>query len=455
MRMACRGCGAQAALDDPHPFRCPNADAGGDVDHVLHATGRLELPVGDDPNPFVRFRELLYSYHFARRAGMRDAEYVEIVRDLDRAIAGIDGHGFTFTPFTRGTELGADLGLEPPGGLWIKDETGNVAGSHKARHLMAVAIQLAVAERLDMEPEPRAALAIASCGNAALAAAVLARAAGRDLAVYVPTWADGEVIERLHALGARVVACERRAEDPPGDPCAHRFRSAVREGALPFTVQGPENGVALEGGQTLGWEILAQRAEAGSPLLELTSIQVGGGALASSLWEATLRASDVHGLGRIHAVQTAGVHPLERAWSLVAAGVRARLGISSAETPREAANRMGSHSLETHAELAHASRNRSRYMRPWEKPTGSIATGILDDETYDWLDVVLAMTMTRGRPVIVDEATLEHATSRARTLTGIPVSPTGAAGLAGLYALARSGELLPSENTLVVFTGVR
>ena len=34
------------------------------------------------------------------------------------------------------------------GGVWVKDETGNVSGSHKARHLFDVLLQLEVAERL-------------------------------------------------------------------------------------------------------------------------------------------------------------------------------------------------------------------------------------------------------------------------------------------------------------------
>ena len=63
--------------------------------------------------------------------------------------------------------------------MWVKDETGNVSGSHKGRHLMGVLIQLAVIERLGLaRPGRRRDLAIASCGNAALAAAVVAGAGG-------------------------------------------------------------------------------------------------------------------------------------------------------------------------------------------------------------------------------------------------------------------------------------
>ena len=38
--------------------------------------------------------------------------------------------------------------------------------------------------------------------------------------------------------------------------------------------------------------------------------------------------------------------------------------------------------------LAHAARHRADFMWPWETEPVSVATGILDDETYDWLAVV-------------------------------------------------------------------
>ena len=61
------------------------------------------------------------------------------------------------------------------GGVWVKDETGNVSGSHKARHLMGIMLWIHVVERLGATAPSAAAgprLAIASCGNAALAAAI-------------------------------------------------------------------------------------------------------------------------------------------------------------------------------------------------------------------------------------------------------------------------------------------
>ena len=108
----------------------------------------------------------------------------------------------------------------------MKDETGNVSGSHKARHLFGVLLYLEVAERLGLA-DPRAAeLAIASCGNAALAAAVVAAAGGRALRVFVPRRRRPVVLERLEELGARVVACAADgAARRPGLPPAAARRS--------------------------------------------------------------------------------------------------------------------------------------------------------------------------------------------------------------------------------------
>ena len=102
-----------------------------------------------------------------------------LVNRLDSAVAAVDGHGFRVTPFTRNGPLSAALGLSDSGGVWVKDETGNVSGSHKARHLFGTLLELEIGGGAAAGTP----LAIASCGNAALAAAVVARAAGLRLLV--------------------------------------------------------------------------------------------------------------------------------------------------------------------------------------------------------------------------------------------------------------------------------
>jgi len=455
--LTCAGCGAQQALDEPLPFRCPNAGRVDDSDHVLARGLELEgtgLPAEGEPNPFLRFRRLLYSWHWAQRAGLSDADYARTVDEVDAALATTSGSGFAETPYARHDALASEVGVAA---LWVKDETGGVGGSHKARHLMGPLLQIEVARRAGrLDRPPR--LAIASCGNAALAAAELARARGLALCVFVPERADASVLAALEGRGAEVVRC-RRPPSERGDPCVHRFRESLGGRTLPFTCQGSENALVIEGGATLGWELAAQHAALSPRPLERLVVQVGGGALASACALALREARAlgvVRELPRIHTVQTEGGHPLERAWRRVAARIVRRLPAGPpASDDRTLAGWIceyaGAELLES--QLEHAARHRSEFMWPWESEPRSVATGILDDETYDWHAVLRAMLETGGWPLVVSEETLVRAHELARRATGTLVSVTGAAGLAGVLELQRRGALSPDEHVAVLFTG--
>src|SRR5262249_7675697 len=158
-------------------------------------------------------------------------------------------------------------------------------------------------------------------------------------------------------------------------------RDKLARGALPFTTQGNENGLAIEGGETLGYELVTALASLPGGLDHLI-IQVGGGALASSCTQALREAVELGALDplpRIHTVQPAGARPLERACRRVRALLPPEPG---PEAVREV--------------MAEAAAHRSAFMQPWEAAPHSVATGILDDETYDWRAVVEGMLMTGG-----------------------------------------------------------
>ena len=168
-------------------------------------------------------------------------------------------------------------------------------------------------------------------------------------------------------------------------------------------------------------------------------MQVGGGALASACIQG-LREAEALGVlparPRTHTVQTSGAFPLERAHRLVA-------DRAGAEPSPESIERA----------LAHAATHRSEFMWPWEERPQSVATGILDDETYDWLAVVRGMLETQGQALVVGDDVILRAGELAREATGIPVDPTGSAGLAGLMAMLERGAVAPDERALVLFTG--
>jgi threonine synthase len=156
--------------------------------------------------------------------------------------------------------------------------------------------------------------------------------------------------------------------------------------------------------------------------LDHVVVQVGGGALATAVGDG-LRGAGVH--ARIWAAQTEGCAPFERAWR--------RTGGRDAE---EAARRW------------------HECMWPWESTPLSVATGILDDETYDWVGVIEALSHSGGAPIVVPESLVVSAAELARRVTGRPVDATGAAGLAGLLALqARDGAISDAERAVVLFTG--
>jgi threonine dehydratase len=470
--MVCAGCGATAADvgrvriqpdrgigADAYPFRCSHARENDDTDHVLTRVldpAMVRFPGRGDANPFVAYRNLFHSYHVAHAHGMSDDDYVGLVRALDDEVARVDGHGFRVTPFARHAALSARLGSAPEGGVWIKDETASVSGSHKGRHVMGIAIYLRVLSALGMEAVPSPTLAIASCGNAALAAAVVARAARRTLDVFVPPDAPPEVVRRLEQLGAHLVVCPR---DPgiKGDPCYLGFRAAVAGGALPFCCQGPANGLTIEGAETIGYEMVTALDGAA---LDHVVIQVGGGALASAVIQSF---GDAMALGactrlpRFHAVQTGGAFPLKRAYDRLFDCILSALASEGSTSDGDGvdliARRFTTPAVQR--ELRYAATHRRSFMWPWDAEPRSIARGILDDETYDWLAIVTGMLRTGGRPVVVDEATLVEAHTLARETTGIDVDHTGAAGLAGLLQLGREGAVAPRENVAVIFSGAQ
>ena len=374
------------------------------------ATSRLATDLDGEQNPFIRYRERLDSYRRATDGGLSDQWFVDTVGSLDEAVATVDGHGFTVTPVIDGAALTAAADLAPEVVLTVKDETGNVSGSHKSRHLFGVALHLLVDEQLGEAGAAgvRPTLAIASCGNAAMAAGIIAAALERELRVFVPTWADEPVVERLRQLGATVEVCHRR-DGEAGDPAYLRYREAAAAGAQPFTVQGTDTPTTFDGGRTLGWE-LAEQADS----IDVIYLQVGGGALATAV---SLGLPDA----TLYPVQAEGCAPLRRAWDR----------------------------LSPDFDFEAAADHPDDYMWPWEDEPTSTATGILDDVTYDWLPLLRRTIITGGEPLVVPEATIVEAHRLANEHTSIPVSATGTAGLAGvLHHRPAAGHIA------VAFTGI-
>ena len=435
---------------------------------------------------FEHYAPRLEAYRLVEDGAVPEEAAREAIRDLDAAVGGVEGHGFEPTPFGAAPELAEAVGIGDSE-LWVKDETGNVSGSHKARHLFGVALahRLADADDGGAEAPP---YAIASCGNAALAAAVLARAVGRRIDVFVPTRANDAVVSRITELGGRVVRCEREP-GVPGDPAHHAMLAAIEAGAVPFSCQGTETPATIDGGRTLAWEMVDALVEhdGGRPArLDRLFVQVGGGALATAvvtgLAAATAR-GDLARLPRVHAVQPEGNHPLVRAWDTLMLESRAqerdgggrdrdyfldRILFAQAAPQGTMDNRLRSKIAEEMdpmsdgrlRELVRRLRyDPERYMRAWEEEPVSYASGILDDVTYDWVDIIEAMLASGGWPLVASEDDFARAHRLAHRHTGIEVCPTGASGLGGLLALTAANDgsgtagVSLGERVAVLFTG--
>ncbi|MBW1880246.1 MAG: hypothetical protein JRJ84_17940, partial [Deltaproteobacteria bacterium] len=147
MTLRCEGCGevVAASAEAPFPFRCPKAGRDG-ADHLLAPvfdpawTHFPEDPI--EGNPFLDYRGLLHSHALACAHGLGDEGFVALVERLDAAVAAVDWTGFRATPFGPLPALGASLGFQDGGAVWVKDDTANVGGSHKARHLMGILLHL-------------------------------------------------------------------------------------------------------------------------------------------------------------------------------------------------------------------------------------------------------------------------------------------------------------------------
>ncbi|OFZ17194.1 MAG: hypothetical protein A2X86_01720 [Bdellovibrionales bacterium GWA2_49_15] len=402
-RLICRGCGQIYELQKDLILACENRGDNKDTNHILEKVidvviSKRELISSKELNPFIKFKDFFYSHDLAKKLNLN---YNEIVKKIDP--------GFMQTPLIRDENL------------FIKNETSNVGGSHKARHLMGTAIYLEVLGQ--KKPE----LAIYSCGNAAIGASFVAKAAGKSLSVFVPPDLDETVYKILRDNGAHINTCPRVAGEV-GDPCYNRFQEKLGHGALAFSCSGTDNWSNIEGGETLYFELLTELLQNNIELDALV-IQVGGGALASAGVQACqefYKARLITKLPRIYAVQTEGAHPLVRAVE----------------------------KIKNKKDLETVNQNMTKYMWPWETEPKSIAHGILDDVTYDWFKIVEGVFTTHGDALTVSEEELKAANTLAKEKYQIPVDHTGSSGYAGLLKLYEQGEISKEEKVAVLFTGV-
>lgn len=468
----CPACQSDYDPADGH-FACPKAGDG--REHILDARIDASPELAEElleswrahpEDPLCAFACLGSAGGVAGRAAYRDA-----AARLQDGLARLEGAPLSVSPLMSAPKLARALGMT--GALAVKDETGQPGGSHKVRHLAGTMLYLEALR----DGGPKRPLAISSCGNAALAAACVARAAGYSLTAFVPEDVHPDVVRLLRERGVnpQVVA---RLSTGGGDPCYLAFRDAVRRGAVPFCCSGRDNWSNIEGGQSLGYEAALQWHNLGGGPDHIV-LQIGGGALARSVsgaWSNLEALGVVRNMPRIHACQTEGAFPFARAWLLLLAEIARNAGCAFPPASQYATlpgvRQVLSEGQDAIATVVHFARAAFRsspvrdalrtaaaspesFMWAWDgSPPHSQAHGILDDETYDWYFLAQALLRTGGQAVVAPEALVAQAHDLALAHTSVNVSATGSAGLAGLLTLRQAGIVPDNARVGLFFTGL-
>lgn len=479
--LKCTGCNTVYTLETKKPvYSCKNRGQGF-CNHILEKILpdefsfdiRTLLDVSpNSTNPYLLFRKFFYSYYLAKKLKI---DFKSLITGINDNLKKIGEPSFEITPLIIKDNI-----LSVPGRTLIKNETCNVSGSHKARHLMGNVIYLEVLHKAGII-QKRPKLVIYSCGNAALGAAAVAKATGYELDVFIPVNVNSRMIQKLNYYGANVVECPRIPEES-GDPCYNRFQEALASGSVPFSCSGSDNWSNIEGGQTLWLELIAQ-ASLIKQEMDAIVIQVGGGALASSAaktLEELYLSGSIDTMPVIHTVQTEGGYPLIRAYLIILKEIAIKNNLEcslniddavEATIKNQAFLKYLNNNLQEILKLAKfcqanytteriqrifkdCAQNMKKYMWTWEKEPHSIAHGILDDITYDWFKIMQGMFRTGGIPITVTEQELKEANALAQKSTKINVDHTGSSGFSGYIKLKKLGVISKTASTVIIFTGI-
>jgi threonine synthase len=303
--------------------------------------------------------------------------------------------GEGWTPLIRAGRLGRELGCSR---LWVKDESGNPTGSFKARGL-SVAVTMA-------KERGFARLAIPTAGNAGLAMAAYAAAAGLAAEVFCPADTPSAFIRATKLLGAEVHCLPGLITD-----CARFVRdNAEREGWLDMsTLKEPYR---VEGKKTMGYELWEQLD---GKLPEVILYPTGGGTGLVGMWKAFQEMEE--------------------------------LGWLSEERPR-----MISVQAEGCAPIVRAFHNQAETAEPWEN-AATLASGLRVPAAVGDRLMLEALRASRGTAIAVsDEAMCDGMRLLGRT-EGILAAPEGGAVVAALPHLLRNGLVRPEETIVLFNTG--
>ena len=382
---ACSKCGPLAGLAEPVyvcPECCGNLDVVLDVERVRSAHSPASFGAGTDRSLW-RYAALLA---------------VNVPPVSTAALRSVGG-----TPLFPVSRLAEHCGLQQ---VWIKDDSRLPTASFKDR-----ASAVVVARALDLGVTR---LITASTGNAGVALAGMAAAAGLEAVILVPESAPPAKIAQLLVFGARLVLVK-------GNYAAafNLSLQAARELGLYCRSTG-YNPFTLEGKKTAAFEIAEQLcAESGEDgrdtwiAPDCVFVSVGDGNIIGGVHKGF---KELHALGWTKRVP--------RMMGVQAAGSAAIYNAFAAQT-----NEIGS----VHAQ--------------------TVADSIATDWPADGLHGLQAATQSGGAYLTVTEAEILAAIPELARLTGVFAEPSCAAAYAGLLKAAHSGLVAPHERVVLLITG--
>jgi threonine synthase len=368
--LVCSKTGATAPLDEP-AFLSP-AGAPWLIHYELDAARgeHLRRALPGRPWTLWRYAELLPLADFAARIDL--------------------GEGAT--PLVRADRLApSGAGVD----LFLKDESTNPTGSFKARGL-----SLAVNRARELGAPG---VELASAGNAALALAAYAAAAGLPARIAMPEDTPALIPARCREHGAEVLL-------GPGTLVeAAKLLAAADRGYWNLsTLKEPYR---AEGKKTMGLELAEQF---GWDLPEWIVYPLGGGT---------------------------GIVGMAKAFDELE-----RLGLIGSRRPRFAAVQMAGC-----APIVRAFASGEDHAAPWENPHTRVWGLRVPRAIGDFL-VLRALRATDGRALAIAEDRIPAVVDRA-SRAGLRVGLEGAAALAAVEDLAAAGDVSPGERVVVFQTG--
>jgi threonine synthase len=303
--------------------------------------------------------------------------------------------GEGMTPLVRTPRLGRRLGAER---LYVKDEGLNPTGTFKARGLscaVSMAKELGVRE-----------LAIPSAGNAAGALAAYAAAAGIPAHIYMPRDVPAANFIECKMFGAEVTLVDGLISDCArlvADRCAAQGWFDVTTLKEPYRIEGKKT-MGLELAEQMDWK-----------LPDAIFYPTGGGVGIIGMWKAFREMEQLGWIGtkrpKMIVVQAAGCRPVVDAFE------------------------------------------RGATQSEFFENAGTVASGLRVPKPLGDFLILQAVRESGGTCIAVTDEELLDAGQLLAQSEGLFVAPEGAACVAGLEKLLRSGFLRKDAEIVIYNTG--